>query len=58
MPRTHRNREYWFSRLASLALLALAIWQPLTTAAAVVTWGCAIALAGIAASLRTVGRLG
>ena len=58
MFKTHRNREYWFARLACLCLIVLVMWQPLPTLAALVTLGCALALAGLAASLRIIGRLG
>ena len=58
MRRNHESGESRFAKLSCLALIALATWQPLPAIAALVTWGCAIALAGFAASLRIIGRLG
>lgn len=57
MRKTHRNREYWFARLTCILLIGFAIWQPLPAIAALVSLGCAFALAGCAACQRIIGRL-
>ena len=58
MQRTSQGRLTRCARLTCIALVGIAIWQPLPAVAALVTWGCAIALAGFTASMRVIGRLG
>lgn len=51
------DKEIRFARLACLGLALLVLWQPLN-AVTLVTWSCVFTLAGLAASLRVIGRLG
>lgn len=51
-------REHRFAIVACATLVCLALWLPLSATAALVTWGCALGLAGASAAARVLGRLG